>query len=117
MALRVRSTTWLAFSQLASVSICLCTVVFSPLHQHAVPACAGSAEERCPCQEEDTDPSERELTVSSSACRRSNDPHHSGRSWAHETGHRLHQIVSHVGRLPATIGHQLANGLRAPLLV
>ena len=116
MALRVRSTTRLPLSRLVSVSICLCAVAFLPLPQLAVLTWAESAERECPCQE-GRESFEEELIVGSSACRRLNDRRHSDLSRPHETGDRLHQIASYAGRLPAMVGHQLANGLCAPLLI
>jgi hypothetical protein len=116
MALRVRSITRLAFSWLVSVSVCLCALTFIPLPQFAVLTWADSAEGKCPCQR-DGESSEEELVVGSSARRRLNHRRHSDLSRPHETGNRLHQIASYAGRLPAIVGHQLANGLGAPLLV
>jgi hypothetical protein len=114
MALRERSTTRLTSSRLVSVSICLCAFAFLPLPDLAMLTCAASVETECPCQGEG-ESSKEERVVCSSARRRLNDRCHSDRSWPDESGARLRHITPYAGRLPATIGHQLANGLCAPL--
>jgi len=116
MALRVRSTTRLPLSRLVSVLICLCAFAFLPLPQHAVLTWTESAEGKCPCQKDRESP-EGELVVWSSARRHLNDRRHSDLSRPYETGDRLHQIASYAGRPLAMVGHQLANGLCAPLLI
>ncbi len=116
MALRVRSKTQLPFSRLVSVSIYLFAFTFIPPPQLGGLTWAESAEAECP-YEEDRENAEEELVVCSSARRRLKHRRHSDLSRPHETGDRLHQIASYAGRLPAIVGHQLANGLCAPLLI
>ncbi len=115
MALRARSTTRLAFSRLASVSICLCAFALLPLPEFVLVTCVEAAEAESPSQE-NRDSSEEEL-VCSSARRRLNHRRHSDLSRSYETCDRLDQIASYAGRFPTIVGHQLANGLCAPLLI
>ena len=116
MALRVQSTTRLTLSRLVSVSVCIWAFAFLPLPQLAVLTCVESAEGERSCQE-DGESSEGERVVRSSAHRRLNDRRHSDPSRPHETDDQLHQIASNAGRQPAIVGHRLANGLCAPLLI
>ena len=115
MALSLRSTTRLPLSGLVVVSICLCAVAVLPLPQLAVLTWVAPAEAECPCQE-DRDSSEEEIVFCSSAHRRLNRLQHRDLSRIHETGGQLHQNTSYASHLPAIVGHQLANGLCAPLL-
>ena len=98
------------------VLICLCAFAVLPFPQLGVLIWAESAEGEC-TRQENRESSEETLVVWSSARRRLNNRHHSDHSRPHETGDRLHQIASHAGRLPVIVGHQLANGLGAPLLI
>jgi hypothetical protein len=116
MAPRGQSTTRVAFSRLVSVSICLCALAFLPLPQLGVLTWVELAERECPRQE-GGESAEEELVVWNSARRRLNDQRCSALSRPHETTDRLHQIASHAGRLTAIVGHQLTNGLCAPLLI
>ena len=116
MALRGRPTTRLIISQLASVSVGLCLFTFIPLPLLVGTTGVEAAEGECPFQK-DRENAEEELAVWSSACRRLNDRRHSGLRWPRGTGDRLHQSDSHAGRPLAIVGHQLANGLCAPLLI
>ncbi len=116
MALSLRSETQPVLSRLVSVSICLCTLANVSLPQISALTWAESAEGKCPCQN-DGESSEEGVVVRSSARRRLNNRRHSDLSQPHETGDRVHQLGSYAGRLPAKVGHQLANGLGAPLLI
>jgi hypothetical protein len=87
-----------------------------PLSQLGVLTWAESAEKECPC-EKDGEGSEEEVVVSSSARRRLNNLRHGNLRRRHESGDRPSLIASFVDRPPVVVGHQLANGLRAPLLV
>ena len=78
--------------------------------------CAESAEAERPCNE-DGERSEEELVARSSAHRRLSDRRLSDVGQPRETSDRLLHIASYAGRLPAIVGHQLANGLCAPLLI
>lgn len=115
MAHRVRWTTRSPSSRLVSVLICLCVATLLPPPQLALSTWAESAGGECPCQK-DRERSDEELAVSSSA-RRLNDRRHSDHSRPHETCDRLHQVASYASRLPAKVGHHLANCLCAPLLI
>ena len=116
MALRARSTTRLAFSRLTSVSICLCAFALLPLPEFVVMTSVEAAEVESPSQE-NRDSSEEELVVCSSARRRMSHRRHSKLSRSYETCDRRDQIASYGGRFPTIVGHQLANGLCAPLLI
>ena len=116
MALRERPTTRLIISRLASVSVGLCLFTFIPLPLLAGTTGVEAAEGECPFQKDRENP-EEELAVCSSASRRLNDRRHSGLRWPREIGNRLHQSDSDAGRPLAIVGHQLANGLCAPLLI
>ncbi len=111
-----RSTTWLRLSRLVSVSICLFAFAVLPLPELIVLTLVEATEAESHSQEE-RESSEGKLVVCSSARRRLNYRRHSDLSRAHENGNQLHQIASYAGRLPAIVGHQLANGLGAPLLI
>ena len=115
MALKARSTTRLAFSRLVSVSLCLCAFAVVPYPQFAVLTYAAPAEAESPSQE-DPESSKKQLVVCRSARRNLNHRRDSHLGRSHDTGDPLHQIASYAGHLPAIVGHQLANGLRAPLL-
>ncbi len=112
VALKTRWTTRLFFSQLASVLVGLCALAFIPIPQLSLQTCADSAEGRFPCRE-DGGSSSKELVVSSTICRRANGRHRNNFSWPRSTGNQPFQIASQA---PTVVGHQLANGLRAPLL-
>ena len=116
MALKGRPTTRLIISRLASGSVGLCLFTFIPLPLLVGTTGVELAEGECPFQKDRESPDE-ELAVWSSACRRLNDRCHSGLRWPRETSDRLHQSDSHAGRPLAIVGHQLANGLCAPLLI
>ncbi len=117
MMLGVQSKTRLTLSRLGLLSICFCAVTFLPLLQHTDLRCAGSAERECPCQEDGEGTSEEQLAVWSSGVRRRlNHRQHGALKQLPPIGNRLRPVASSLGRFPAIIGHQLANGLRAPLL-
>ncbi len=116
MAFRARSATWLILSGLRSVSICLCAFAFLPFPQLVQLTWTESAERKCPSQG-DRESSGEELVVWSSARRRLNDRRHSDLIRPPETGDRLCRIASCAGFPLAIVGHHLANGLGAPLLI
>jgi hypothetical protein len=58
-----------------------------------------------------------ELVVLSSTRRQIKNRRHSNPIKSHKAGARLLQTVTHASRIPAIISHELANGLRAPLLI
>lgn len=116
MALCGRLTTRRTLLQHISVSICLCALAFLPLPQGIGPTWVESAETECPGQEGGESSQEKQV-VDSSARRRCNNRRHSGFSRPHEASDRLHQTASYADRPQAIVGHQLANGLGAPLLI
>ena len=114
MALRVRPK-WLPLSQLASVSVCVCTFALLPFSQLASLTLVESAGAERHCHEDGG--SSKELVVLSSVRRRLKDQSHRAPARLHEVSDRLHQTASNAGRIPAIVSHQLANGLCAPLLI
>ena len=116
MAFRGKLMARTAFSRLMYVSVYLCIFSFLPAPQVSVLAWAQSAEVECPC-EEDGERSNQEQVVSSSARRPLKDRHHRDLTRLHEIGDRFHPIASCDGRRQAIVGHRLANGLCAPLLI
>jgi hypothetical protein len=112
MTLRVRSTTLLSLSRLISVSICLCGFMLLPVSQLPLLTWVELTEGECP---EEGESSKEERVVCSSARRRLNDRRHSDLAPSRQAvGCR---IVSHVSCPSVIVGHQFANGLRAPLLI
>ena len=103
-------------SRFFTVSIYLCALTFLPVPQVATLARTESAEAESPCKE-DGKRSEKELSDWCSAHGRSNDQRHRGPSRPPEKNNRRQRITRIVGRVPAIIGHQLANGLCAPMLI
>ena len=116
MSLRERPTTRRIISRLVSVLVGLCLFTFLPLSLLVGSAGIEVAEGECPFEKDRENP-EEELAVWSTACRHSNNRRHSGLRWPRQTGDRFHQSDSHAGRPLAIVGHQLANGLCAPLLL
>ena len=121
MAAQVRSTTRLDssrlnFSRLASVSICLCAVAVLPFPQFALLTCGATTEAESPSHD-DRENLEEEQVVRPSARRNTKHRDHSLLSKSHDTRIPLRQIAAYAGYLPTIVGHQLANGLRAPLLI
>jgi len=116
MALRVRSTTRLTFFRLVPVSICLCVFTMLPVPQFAALASAESTEVESPCKG-DGEKSEKELGVWCSAHGRSKIRRHRGPGRPPEKTNRSQLATPTAERAPAIVGHHLANGLRAPLLI
>lgn len=116
MALREHLTTPRNFSQFISVLICFSVFTFSAFPQLPLLTQAELAEEKCP-SEKDEKNSEEELIVCSSARRRLNKRRHNHLCLPHATGKSPRQIASNANRFLAIVGHQLANGLCAPLLI
>jgi len=114
--MRFQSTMRLAFSRLVSVTMSLCALAFLPLPQHAMLTLVEAPEAECPVQEEG-ERSKEELVVRSPARRRSNDRIRCGISRSRKTCVCFQQSVSCAVCLPAIVGHQIANELRAPLLI
>jgi hypothetical protein len=99
------------------LAACLCVFLALPLPQFFVLTNVQAVESECPCHE-DKDTSEEELVVRSSVRRRLS------RSVGDTRVRRTfgpvgsHQTASsYMRQLPAIVGHQLAHGLCAPLLI
>ena len=116
MTLHVRPTTRMPLSRLITVSIYQCTFVALLLPQVAVLARPGATEAERPCQKND-ERSENEQVVSASIHRRLKDRRHCNFIRQHGIGGKFAQVAWYDGRLPSIVGHQLSNGLRAPLLI
>lgn len=115
----------LRITRFVPVSICFCA--FFSVSQVDALACVVSAEMESPCKG-DGERSENELVDRCSAHGR---PKHSRRSKHGRSNNRRHQglnrplekckqcqrVPTIAERVPAIIGHQLANGLCAPLLI
>jgi hypothetical protein len=116
MTLRVRLTRRLFWSRLVSVPICLCVFAFLPFHDLAALSCAEVSEGGSPCHDHE-ECNDREQTDWSRSRRRLNDLPEDSRKPPPKCGARQKQLSRHAVPFQATIGHQLANGLRAPLLL
>ena len=100
-------------ARLLAVPICLCVLVVLPLPQFVVLG----VESECPSHENE-DASEEELVVGSSVRRRLRSVGNTRVRRIFGPVGRPHQKTSsYVRQLPAIVGHQLANGLCAPLLI
>jgi hypothetical protein len=113
---RFQRTPELHIARLVPVSICLCAFILSPVPHLAALAWAESAELECPCKE-DGKRSEKELTDWCSAHGRSNVRRRRSSGWPPEKRKQRQRVTTTAERVPAIIGHQLANGLCAPLLI
>ena len=116
MAFHERLTTSVMFSRLVTVSVFLCAFAVLPLPHLICMECEGACETECPF-EEDGESSEEELAAPMSMRQRL-----SSRLLEAIPFLQLKNIAGrHVspkdGRLHAVIGHQLANGLCAPLVI
>jgi hypothetical protein len=114
MILRPGSILRLAFSLYVSVSVCLFT--FLSLPQLALQTWVESAEGERPSPE-DEESSEERLAVASTDRRWDAEDVCNGQSRHHQTPGRLRRSRLHVGGLLAIVGHELANGLRAPVRI
>jgi hypothetical protein len=102
--------------RLAVVPVCLCVLMFSPTDHLAMQSWAESPGEECPGHH-DGDHREVELTACSSS-------QHRLRNWSRhqfsrrrEARNRHDRVASSAVDRRAIVGHQLANGLCAPLLL
>ncbi|MCP4785364.1 MAG: hypothetical protein GY903_31065 [Fuerstiella sp.] len=115
MSPHVRSMIRLTVRRLLSVSVCVFT--FLPLPQLALPTwVAESTESECPCQE-DEESSEERLAVATSERRLHAGGGRRGLNRPRETGGGLPRSNYLTDCSPAVVGHQLANGLRAPVRI
>lgn len=115
MALKERSKTLLSFALHFSVSICLCAVATLPLPQLSASNWTETCEAECPAHE-NGESFEEELVVAASARRREQLHYRIGRL-SRRPGRGLRRVISSVSQPRAIVGHQIANGLRAPLLI
>ena len=114
-ALKRRSTTRLSLLRLVSVSIWFAAIaVLMPSHLSV--STWTSAEAECFCHEGGERSKQKQLGFFSARHRLDPRRRHD-LSRPHEAGSRLQQIASYADRVPAIVGHQLANGLGAPLLI
>jgi hypothetical protein len=116
MALRVQSTTGLFSSRFTWVLVCCCAFAVLPFPQLVALQSVVSAETEIPSQG-DGERTEEEQVVSCTARRRLNGRRHSDLGKRHLPSHRFDQIVVYASRFQAIVGHQLANGICAPLLI
>ena len=99
------------------LAVSLCAFVALPLPQFFVLTHVQAVESECPCHE-DKDTSEKELVVGSSVRRRlSRSVGDTGVRRTFGPVGRPQKAASYMRLLPAIVGHQLANGLCAPLLI
>jgi hypothetical protein len=115
MTFKQNSTTGWLLSRLACVSVCLCAFSLLTPPQLFVQLEADSVEEESPSEEEGED-SEEELVIGSSA-RRLKAGRRRGIDRPLKTVDHLRRSASSAGCSPAIVGHQLANGLCAPLRI
>jgi hypothetical protein len=106
----------LSWSRLMSVPTCLCVFVFLPFHDLAALSCAEFSEGGSPCQNHE-EWTEREQVGCSSSRRRLNDLPQGDFKSPRKCGTRQQRLSCHAVAFRATVGHRLANGLRAPLLL
>ena len=113
---RLRPTPGLLVARFLTVSILLCAFVAVPLPQFVVLTSAQAVESECPC-EKDRETSEEVLVVENSVRRRLKSVGKTHVCRAYDTADNPHKSSSNARQLPATGGHRLANGCRAPLLI
>jgi len=106
----------LRIARLVPVLTCLCAFLLFSTLQVAALAGPGSVETECPCKEYG-ERSEKELVDWCSAHIRSNNRCHQGLSRPPEKRKQPQRVHKIAERVPAIVGHQLANGLCAPLLI
>lgn len=112
----IRTATRLQLSPLMPVAICLCAFVCAPVTQSSVLPWLESAETEVPLGE-DQQVSEEELLARPRAGRSSVERRHSNLSHSPTTSGRQRGVACQAGHCQAIVGHQLANGLRAPLVI
>ena len=114
--LRRQTITRSAFSRLVTVSMCFYAFSAMPIPQFRVLTWAESAEDECP-SEKDREGAEEERVERNSERRRLKKRPHSNFGQFPELG-RHHLQITSLGDPPlGVIGHQLANGICAPLLI
>ena len=113
---RIRPTHAMLVARLLAVPICLCMFPALPLLQFVVLTGAHGAESERPCHE-DEDTSEEELVARSSVRRRLRSVGSTRVRRIFGTVGRPQKTSSYARQHPAIVGHQLADGLCAPLLI
>ena len=116
MVLTQQATNRSAFSGLVAVSICLSTMSALPIPHHSVVTWAESAEDECPSEKE-REGSEKEQVVRHSQRHQLKKRHPGNFRRCHELDRRPLQATSFDDRPLGSVGHQLANGICAPLLI
>ena len=112
----IRPAYRILIARLLAVPICLCVFVALPLPQFVVLTGAHGAESERPCHE-DEDTSEEELVARSSVRRRLRSVGSTRVRRIFGTVGRPQKTSSYVRQPPAIVGHQLVNGLCAPLMI
>lgn len=109
----LRLTPELLVARLLTVSICLFSFAVLPLPQLFMLTGGQSIETECPCQEDGEKPEEELLGTSVrqrlSVCKTSADRRVAGADNFHNKPSKAH--------FPAIVGHRLANGNFAPLVI
>ena len=113
---RLRPTPGLLVARFLTVSILLCAFAAVPLPQFIVLTSAHEVESECTCKE-DRETSEEALIVENSVRRRLRSVGKTRVCRVYDTAGKPHKSSSNARQLPATGGHRLANGCRAPLLI
>ena len=106
---------WLRWTRLATVLAFLLAICLPNLNQVGL-AWSELAERECPAQEHEG-VNAQQVIVLSSARRRSMVQQQRDDCRSCEHGLRVSAVAFSDGCLPTVVGHQLPNGLRAPLLI
>ena len=101
---------------MASVIVCLCTFSLMMPPQVATLVSSVSTEAECPSKE-DGETTEKELVVASTRRRRCEDHRGHNSLFLASKANHIYRAVSYVRPACVKTGHQLANGLAAPLLI
>jgi len=110
-----RMTNRLTIARYVSMSVCLCAFTFLPVPHLLGLSWVEAAEAESPCQK-DREFSEKELAGDASARRQLNNRRHTSLDRPREVVDPWYGNAGSARRPRAIVGHQLANGLRAPLL-
>ena len=105
-----------SFLPFLPVLACLCAFAVFPIHQLAGMMWAESSETEC-AAEESGERAVEEFVVRSSTRHRSKDQRRRELDRPHKTPARSRQVTPSDRRSLAIVGHQLANGLCAPLQI
>ncbi|PHS09976.1 MAG: hypothetical protein COA78_11625 [Blastopirellula sp.] len=116
MLLKDRSTIGKVIPRFTSVLVCLFAISFLVSPQIASATWAESTESESPL-EESKEKSEEEAVASASRCRRGLSPKRCRVSYQVAEADYLCRFTSYSSPLSTIAGHQLLNGLCAPLLI